>query len=102
LPPELAWRVKTAFSDGVSNAERPWYEIIKEYMDTKYTDVEYEEKRLKYEHNMPYDKESLYYREVYEEFYPDTAKTIPYFWKQPFIGDDGSDPSAWCVKKEIK
>jgi asparagine synthase (glutamine-hydrolysing) len=102
LPPELAWRVKTAFSDGVSNAERPWYEIIKEYMDTKYTDDEYEEKRLRYTHNMPYDKESLYYREVYEVFYPGTAETIPYFWKQPFMGDGKSDPSAWCVEKEIK
>ena len=102
LPSELAWRVKTAFSDGVSNAERPWYEIIKEYMDTKYTDEEYEEKRLKYIHNMPYDKESLYYREVYEGFYPCTVGTIPYFWKQPFMGDGKSDPSAWCVEKDIK
>jgi asparagine synthase (glutamine-hydrolysing) len=100
LPSELAWRVKTAFSDGVSNAERPWYEIIKEYMDTKYSDEEYEEKRLKYIHNMPYDKESLYYREIYEELYPNTSETIPYFWKQPFMGDGKSDPSAWCVEKE--
>lgn len=102
LPQELAWRVKTAFSDGVSNTERPWYEIIKEYMDAKYTDSEYEERRLKYTHNMPYDKESLYYREVYEGLYPGTAQTIPYFWKQPFMGDGKSDPSAWCVEKENK
>lgn len=100
LPPELAWRVKTAFSDGVSNSERPWYEIIKEYMDIQYTDEEYIMKRLKYEYNMPYDKESLYYREIYDRYYPNTAKTIPYFWKQPFMGDGKSDPSAWCVEKK--
>ena len=98
LPSELAWRVKTAFSDGVSNIEKPWYEIIKDYMDTKYTDLEYEEGRLKYTDNMPYDKESLYYREVYEQFYPNTSHTIPYFWKQPFM--NGNDPSAWLSEKK--
>jgi len=99
LPKELAWRVKTAFSDGVSNSERPWYEIIKEYMDTKYTDDEYEERRIKYTHNTPYDKESLYYREIYEKFYPNTSHTIPYFWKQPFMKE--ADPSAWLAEKNV-
>ena len=99
LPKELAWRVKTAFSDGISNSEKPWYQIIKEYMNTKYTDEEYEMKRIKYIHNMPYDKESLYYREIYEGYYPGTSHTIPYFWKQPFMED--SDPSAWHAEKEI-
>jgi asparagine synthase (glutamine-hydrolysing) len=99
LPKELGWRVKTAFSDGVSNAERPWYEIIKEYMDTKYTDTEYEEHILKYTHNQPYDKESLYYREIYEKYYPNTSHTIPYFWKQPFMKE--ADPSAWLAEKNV-
>ena len=100
LPHELAWRVKTAFSDGVSNAEKPWYEIINEYMDTKYSNEEFELKKEKYIHNKPYDKESLYYREVYEKYYPNTEYTIPYFWKQPFMGDE--DPSAWKAEKNIK
>ena len=99
LPSELAWRVKTAFSDGVSNSEKPWYEIIKEFMDRAYTDNEFENFRLKYTYNMPYDKESLFYREVFEELYPNMSHTIPYFWKQPFI--EGDDPSAWCVEKNI-
>lgn len=98
LPSELAWRVKTAFSDGVSNAEKPWYEIIKEFMETKYSDEEYELKKNNYVHNMPYDKESLYYREIYEKYYPNSAHTIPYFWKQPFMIDE--DPSAWCVENK--
>jgi asparagine synthase (glutamine-hydrolysing) len=100
LPKELAWRVKTAFSDGVSNSEKPWYEIINEYMDTKYTNEEFELKKEKYTHNKPYDKESLYYREVYEKYYPGTEYTIPYFWKQPFMND--KDPSAWKAEKNIK
>jgi asparagine synthase (glutamine-hydrolysing) len=97
LPSELAWRVKTAFSDGVSNSEKPWYEIIKEYMDTKYSDEEFNLLIKKYIHNIPYDKESLYYREIYERLYPNTSHTIPYFWKQPFIKN--KDPSAWCAEK---
>ena len=100
LPTELAWRVKTAFSDGVSNQEKPWYLIIKEYMDTKYTDEEYEEKRVKYVFNQPYDKESLYYREVFEYYYPNREETIPYFWKQPFVTE--KDPSAWLVENKLK
>ena len=99
LPPELAWRVKTAFSDGVSNEEKPWYLIIKDYMDTKYTDEEYELNINKYTHNKPYDKESLYYREIYESYYPNTSHLIPYFWKQPFTTE--KDPSAWSIKNDV-
>ena len=100
LPPILAWRVKTAFSDGVSNKEKPWYQIIKDFMDLKYSDREFEEKKLKYNHNQPYDKESLYYREIYESYYPNTERTIPYFWKQPFTKE--ADPSAWVVQMKTE
>ena len=100
LPKELAWRVKTAFSDGVSNTEMPWYQIIKDFMNTKYTDEEFILKSSTYNYNKPYDKESLYYREIFEKYYPNREKTIPYFWKQPFMV--GDDPSAWCVEKDIK
>jgi hypothetical protein len=86
-------------SDGVSNSEMPWYQIIKNFMDTNYTDNEFLEKSLKYNHNKPYDKESLYYIEIFESYYPNRANTIPYFWKQPFM--TGDDPSAWCVEKDI-
>jgi asparagine synthase (glutamine-hydrolysing) len=96
LPPELAWRVKTAFSDGVSHTTKPWYKIIEEYMDTKYTNSEFEEKRKLYVHNPPYDKESLFYRELFEKQYPGQSHTIPFFWKQPFCTD--VDPSAWKIK----
>lgn len=100
LPHELVWRVKVAFSDGVSNSEKPWYEIIKEYMDTKFTDEEFNTLKNKYTHNTPYDKESLYYRMIFEKKYPNNDYIIPYFWKQPFMNNN--DPSAWCVEKNKK
>ena len=99
LPPELAWRVKTAFSDGISNSEKPWYEIIKEYMDEIISDKEYEENCKKYKINTPYDKESLHYRNIFEKYYPNRSDTIPYFWKQPFM--ISKDPSAWNAEKEF-
>ena len=92
LPEELLYRRKEAFSDGVSSMQRSWYEIIQEFTDKLYSNEEYEEKIKKYHHNTPYDKESLYYRELFEKYYPYQEKTIPYFWKQPF--SKNLDPSA--------
>ena len=97
LPKELVWRVKTAFSDGVSSEENPSYKIIQDFMENKYTDEQFNNKKNKYIHNTPYDKESLYYREVFEKFYSDKDLLIPYFWKQPFMDD--KDPSAWLAEK---
>ena len=92
LPHELLYRRKEAFSDGVSSCERSWHTIIQEYVDRIYTDEVYEKKIAKYTYNKPYDKESLYYREIFDKYYPNQAHTIPYYWKQPF--SKNLDPSA--------
>ena len=92
LPDELLWRRKEAFSDGVSSYQRSWFDIIKEFVEKKYTDEEFEEKIKKYDYNPPYDKESLFYREIFDKYYPNFEKTIPYYWRHPFCTD--LDPSA--------
>ncbi len=84
MPHDILWRRKEAFSDGVSSTERSWFQIIKEFVDKKYSDEEYEVLRKKYTLNMPYDKESLFYREIFEKYYPNKANLIPYFWRHPF------------------
>ena len=99
MPYDLVWRPKTAFSDGVGCAENPWNQTIKNYMDTKYTDAEFKILSKKYIINPPYDKESLYYREIFESYYPNKDTTIPYFWKQPFMNEQ--DPSAWQAENNI-
>ena len=43
-------------------------------------------------HNPPYDKESYYYRKIFNTFYPSCETTIPYFWRHPFCEE--KDPSA--------
>lgn len=97
LPKELCWRVKTAFSDGVSNEENPFYEILNNHFKNKYSDEDYNILRDKYKINQPYDKESLYYREVFEKNFNKKDNIIPYFWKQPYMTE--ADPSAWLAEK---
>jgi asparagine synthase (glutamine-hydrolysing) len=92
LSDELLWRRKEAFSDGVSGHSRSWFEIIREFVDKQIPDEEFEERCSKYEHMRPYDKESLYYREIFEKYYPNKGKMIPYYWRHPFSTQ--VDPSA--------
>ena len=105
LPDDILWRRKEAFSDGVSGHERSWFQIIREYIDTKVTDEEYEKYKEFIEYtnvyNTPYDKESFYYRTIFEKLYTGCEKTIPYFWRHPFCEE--KDPSArllQCYKAE--
>jgi asparagine synthase (glutamine-hydrolysing) len=96
LPDDILWRRKEAFSDGVSGHERSWFQIIREYVDKKVTDEEYNKYKefIEYTHvyNTPYDKESYYYRIIFNELFNETEKTIPYFWRHPFCKE--KDPSA--------
>jgi hypothetical protein len=54
----------------------------------------------KYKFNMPYDKESLFYREIFEKYYPNQGHLIPYFWRQPFVTNT-LDPSGRLLEKEL-
>lgn len=103
LPDDLLWRRKEAFSDGVSGSTgRTWVQMIKEYVDTKVSDVEYDayvktianlKNVAQNELNLPYDKESYYYRKVFENFFPEKSdNAIPYYWRHPFCSN--LDPSA--------
>ena len=93
LPDELLYRRKEAFSDGVSSQSRSWFQIIREHVDKIIPDEEFEERCNKFTHCKPYDKESLYYREIYEKYYGTrNDKNIPYYWRHPF--NTNLDPSA--------
>jgi asparagine synthase (glutamine-hydrolysing) len=94
LPHDVMWRRKEAFSDGVSGSDgRTWIDIIKEYVNTQVSDEEFELNKNTYEYNPPYDKESYFYRRVFESYFPGRADTIPYYWRHPFC-DGVLDPSA--------
>ena len=97
LPDDVLWRRKEAFSDGVScaNGGRTWIQMIKEYSDRVITDDEIDNKEheLYSLYNPPYDKESFYYRRVFESIYGGRGETIPYYWRHPFC-EGVLDPSA--------
>ncbi len=93
LPNDILYREKAAFSDAVGHS---MVDYLKEYAETKYTKEEFEEKRKKYTHAMPFTKESLLYREIFEKYYPGQSKMIKDFWmpNKEWEGCDVNDPSA--------
>jgi len=97
LPHEVLFRQKEAFSDGVSKPERSWHNVIKEYIDTKITDKEFECNKDLYTFNTPPSKEAYYYRKVFEQYYPNMAHVIPKFWLPAWSGDM-KEPSARELK----
>ena len=96
LPDDILWRRKEAFSDGVSGHERSWFQIIRDHVDKNVNHEDYEKLNEIIEYtniyNTPYDKESYYYRNIFEKLFPGCEKTIPYFWRHPFCEE--KDPSA--------
>ncbi len=75
-----------------AKAPRTWIDMIRDYVDARVSDEEYAAERRKFIHNTPYDKESYYYRKVFERLYPGRERVIPYFWRHPFCNE--LDPSA--------
>ena len=94
LPDSILYREKAAFSDAVGHS---MVDDLKEYAESLYSDGEFEEKRQKYAyHAMPFTKESLLYREIFEKYYPGQAEMIKDFWmpNKKWKGCDVNDPSA--------
>ena len=93
LPQEILWREKAAFSDAVGHS---MVDDLKEYAESRYTDEEFEVKRQQYDYCMPFTKESLLYREIFEKYYPGQARMVKDFWmpNREWEGCNVDDPSA--------
>lgn len=96
IPYEILYRQKDAFSDAVSNKDRRWFTIIKEYINQYITDDEFNEESIKYTINTPLTKEAYYYRKIYNNYYK-SENIIPYFW-MPKWSNETNDPSATTLK----
>ena len=88
LPPEVLYRTKEAFSDGVSSTDRSWFQIIADKLKT----IDIPILNFNYEYLTPKTKEQMYYRYLFEKEYPGREKIIPYFWMPKW--SNTSDPSA--------
>lgn len=93
LPDSILWRQKAAFSDAVGHS---MVDNLKAYAESRYSDEEFERLRHRYDYCMPFTKESLLYREIFEKFYPGQARMIPDYWmpNKSWEGCDVQDPSA--------
>jgi asparagine synthase (glutamine-hydrolysing) len=93
LPDGILWREKAAFSDAVGHS---MVDYLKAVAEEKYTDEEFEDLRLQYDHARPFTKESLMYREIFEKYYPGRSGMVKDFWmpNREWEGCDVDDPSA--------
>jgi asparagine synthase (glutamine-hydrolysing) len=113
LPPEILWRRKEAFSDGVSKQSRSLYQIIQEYCTEKFIKDDFglfnkviddeeeiidslcamNEKTFSMNgHLIPKTTEQYYYRKLFESYYPGKGKLLPYFWMPRYVS--AKDASA--------
>lgn len=91
LPDKVLFRVKEAFSDGVSSTEKSWYQIIQKHIEDTYEifKVEYDH----YQHMRPLTYENIYYRETFEKLFSSSVvKVIPHYWLPNWIKTN--EPSA--------
>jgi len=95
LPPEVLWRRKEAFSDGVSSQEKSWYQEIQDRVIAFMPEEWYEKAQRHYQHLPPQTPEQYYYRYLFEaEFSKTPSQTcVPYFW-MPRWSPGATDPSA--------
>lgn len=93
LPYDILMREKAAFSDAVGHS---MVDHLKEYAEEVYSDEQFETECKKYDFATPFTKESLLYRQIFEEYYPNQARMIADFWmpNKAWEGCNVNDPSA--------
>lgn len=93
LPEQILWRDKAAFSDAVGHS---LVDCLKDYAEEVYSDLDLKAAKLKYTHATPNSKESLLYRDIFEEFYKGQSKLIKDFWmpNKNWKNCNVTDPSA--------
>lgn len=75
LPPDICWRQKEQFSDGVGYS---WIDTLKELTNQKVSDAEFAQAAKRFPTNTPSTKEEYFYREIFEKLFPSpTAALCP-------------------------
>ncbi len=76
LPPEILWRQKEQFSDGVGYS---WIDALKDHAEAAVTDRQLANARFRFPWNPPPDKEAYLYRRIFESHFPlpDAARCVP-------------------------
>ncbi len=76
LPPEILWRQKEQFSDGVGYG---WIDGLKAHAEARVSDREFAAAAGRFPVNPPQTKEAYFYRAIFEQHFPGPAcaETIP-------------------------
>ena len=76
LQPEILWRQKEQFSDGVGYG---WIDALRDYAEQRVTDQMFATAAHRFPHNTPLTKEAYCYRAIFESYYPQVsaAETVP-------------------------
>jgi asparagine synthase (glutamine-hydrolysing) len=76
LPPEILWRQKEQFSDGVGYG---WIDGLKAHAEAQVSDRVLAAADKRFPVNPPTTKEAYWYRHLFEQFYPSraAADTVP-------------------------
>ncbi len=96
LPERVLWRRKEAFSDGISRAERSWFEMARAEGERRAgSSSSWKRAAEMYTVNPPPTAEALWYRQLFHESYPDAAAqaAAPAMWMPRFVAG-ATDPSA--------
>jgi asparagine synthase (glutamine-hydrolysing) len=67
LPAEILWRQKEQFSDGVGYS---WIDGLVEFCNNAVSDAEFATAEARFPHNTPTTKEAFYFRNIFEELFP--------------------------------
>ena len=83
LPPEIAWRQKEQFSDGVGYG---WIDTLKKITSEQVSDEQIKNAAFRFPINTPRSKEEYFYRSIFNDLFPgdEAAKCVP------------SEPSVAC------
>lgn len=94
LPKQVLWRRKEAFSDGISRAEKSWFQLAAAQGEAVVDSTGWKAAAAAYEVNPPPTAEAFWYRELFHQRYPvaASAAVAPAMWMPRFV--NATDPSA--------
>lgn len=97
LPDSILYREKAAFSDAVGHSLA---DNLKKKAEEMYTEEDVKNAYKKFPKHTPFTKESLMYREIFEEFFPGRSDLVADYWmpNKSWEGCNVNDPSARALK----
>ncbi len=91
LPKEVLWRQKEQFSDGVGYN---WIDSLIENCGERVSNEALAEAGCRFEYNTPTTKEGYYFREIFEEYYPNCERVSEYWIPNTEWEGVKADPSG--------